>query len=228
MVLMERIVKPRLLALLFAVALCGQGCVKIVSAPLLLPETALRPADAIVVLGYGPPVDQEGQPSDELKRRVDKGVELFKAGLAPVLIMTGGNTYKDYYESAVMKELAVKQGVPAEAVVEEREAMDTIGNARYSARIIRERGGKSAIIVSSPYHLKRAKKLFDAAGLEVQTAGCAVPDNAAYGLAFSLYEYSVRLQYLFIDEQALVRGDGADEHTDRIKGPVRLRAQAAP
>jgi len=204
------------------------GCAKIISHPLLLPEASLRPADAIVVLGYGPPVDKAGQPVDELVRRVEKGVELFQQGLAPVLIMTGGNTYQDYYESAVMKEAAVSRGVPADAVVEEREAMDTIGNARYSAALVRARGGKGAIIVSSPYHLKRAKKLFDAAGLEIQTAACRVPDSAAYAIAFSIYEYWVRLDYLFIDEEALVRGEQGDEHTRNIKGPVRMRTEATP
>ena len=223
----EPILRPALLALALA-AVTAAGCAKIISAPLLLSEAALRPADAIVVLGYGPPVDKAGKPVNELSRRVEKGVELYRQGLAPVLIMTGGNTYQDYYESAVMKELAVSLGVPADAVVEEREAMDTIGNARYSAALVRARGGQSAIIVSSPYHLKRARKLFAATGLELQTAGCKVPDGAGYAVTFSLYEYWVRLDYLFIDEEALVRGEPGDAHTSHIKGPVRMRTEAAP
>ena len=204
------------------------GCAKIVSAPLILPELELEPADCIVVLGYGPPVDKEGRPNPELARRVEKGVELYWAGLAPALIMTGGNTYEDYYESGVMKDLAMSMGVPEDAVIEERQAMDTIGNAHYSARIMQDRGWDSVIVVSSPYHLKRAKKLFSAAGLAVQTAGCRVPENPFYGVGFSLYEYSVRLQYAFIDEEALVRGEEGDQHTERIKGPVRARTKASP
>jgi uncharacterized SAM-binding protein YcdF (DUF218 family) len=195
---------------------------------LLLPEEALRPAAVIVVLGYGPPVDEAGAPVDELRRRVEKGVELYKAGLAPAMIMTGGNTYREYYESAVMKELAVSLGVPAAAVIEEREAMDTIGNARYSARLMAERGWQDCILVSSPYHLKRGKKLFEAAGLTVQTAGCAVPDDPWYGAKFTLYEYLVRWNYLFLDEEALVRGEKGDRHAARIKGAVRRRTEVSP
>lgn len=218
----------RRLALVTAVVWLAGGCVKIISAPLLLPETELKPAQVIVVLGYGPPVDKAGRPQEELVRRVKKGAELYRAGLAPWLIMTGGNTYRDYYESAVMKEVAVEMGVPAEAVLEERQAMDTIGNARYSAELMRRRGWTSCILVSSPYHLKRAKKLFEAAGLTVQTAGCEVPPGAGYAVMFSLYEYSVRINYWFIDEESLVRGEEGDRHTRAIKGPVRTRSRATP
>lgn len=214
--------------LVLVTALGAPGCVKIISAPLLLPETELRPADVIVVLGVGPPVDEQGRPAEELVRRVAKGVELYNAGLAPAMIMTGGNTYRDYYESSVMKEAAVDRGVPAGAIIEEREAMDTIGNARCSAGIMRDHGWERVIVVSSPYHLKRAKKLFEAAGVEVETAGADMPDDPSYGVMFSVYEYLVRINYLFIDEQGLVRGEKGDKHTDRIKGPVRARTESVP
>lgn len=214
-------------ALGIACAFSG-SCVKAFSEPLLLPVEKLSAADAIVVLGFGPPVDEKGKPNPEIVRRVEKGALLFKAGLAPLLIMTGGNTYKDYYESSVMAEVAVSLGVPGDRVLEERQAMDTIGNARYSSRIMRERGLSSCIIVSSPYHLKRAKKLFEAAGLIVQTAPAEAPDSAGYALAASTYEYLVRVQYAFIDEEALVREEAGDRHTDRIRGPVRARAEATP
>ncbi len=176
-----------------------------ISAPLLLDEDSLHPADAIVVLGYGPPVAESGGPVAELVRRVEKGVELYKDDMAPVLIMTGGNTYKDYYESEVMKDVAVSMGVPPEAVICERQAMSTIDNAGHTARIMDERGMESCIVVSSPYHLKRAARLFSAAGIEVQTAGCRVPDGPAYAITFSVYEYLVRIQYAFIDEEQRVK-----------------------
>jgi len=211
--------------LISAASIC---CASMLSSPLLLAEEGLDPADVIVVLGYGPPVDKDGEPVDELARRVEKAVELYHDGLAPAMIMTGGNTYRDYYESSVMKELAVSLGVPADAVVEERQAMDTIGNARYSAGLMRERGWESCIVVSSPYHLKRALKLFEAADLEVQTAGAEVPADPMYGVAFSLYEYLVRIDYLFIDEEELVRGEGGDSRTDRIKGPVKVKTETMP
>ena len=190
---------------LLALALCV-SCVKIMGKPLLLPPVTLRPAGAIVVLGFGPPVDQAGQPVDELRWRVEKGVKLYQAGLAPLMVMTGGKTYKDYYEATVMKALAVKLGVPAEAVVEEREAMDTIGNARFTSRILRARGITSIILISNPYHLSRAVKLFKANDLDVQTAPY---DHELKGWAAArliIYEYIARVDYLRFDEEALARG----------------------
>ena len=202
-----QMLRPAALLLLMGACLCLGGCVKLISAPLLLPPSELKPADAIVVLGFGPPVDAAGQPAPELRRRVDKAVELYRAGLAPVMIMTGGNTYKDFYESAVMKAYAVSLGVPAEAVIEERQAMDTIGNARYTARIMREKGLKRCLLVTSPFHLKRGKKLFEAAGVEVEPVAYDAPLSAREAILFSLYEYWVRVDYLFIDEEARARGD---------------------
>lgn len=195
------------MALALLALIGAPGCVKVWATPLLLPEAELTPTEAIVVLGYGPPVDARGAPVPELARRVGKGVELYQQGLAPLMIMTGGNTYQDYYESAVMKELAVKLGVPAEAVLEEREAKDTIGNARRTARLMAERGLSRCVLVSSPYHLKRGKKLFEAAGLEVQTAAAAPSEKTGERLLAVLHEYLVAFNYLFIDEAKLVRED---------------------
>jgi len=204
------------------------GCAKPGLNPVLMKAEELKPADTIVVLGYGPPVKEDGSPAPEVRRRVEKAVELYKQNLAPYMIMTGGNTYKDYYESEVMKNIAVEMGVPADNVIEERQAMDTIGNARYSAGIMQENGWKSCIVVSTPYHLRRAKKLFSAAGLEVQTAGAEVPKNPMYGAALTLYEMVVRVQYLLVDEEELVRGEGGDRHQEKIKKGVRVKTSVAP
>jgi len=204
--------KPRraqgpLLILVMLTALWWQGCAKPSLNPVLMePTRELEPADVIVILGFGPPVDKEGKPVAEIMRRVERGVELYNRGLAPYIITTGGNTYKDYYESAVMKEVAVGMGVPPGRVIEERRAGDTIGNARYSVRIMKERGWDSCIIVTAPYHLKRANKLFLAAGAKVQAAACRAPDDPFYGPAATVYEIMARFSYLFFDEEARARG----------------------
>ncbi len=185
-------------------------------------------ADAIVILGYGPPVDKKGTIRPELLRRVEAGADLFSRGLAEAIIVTGGNTYKDYYESAVMKEALLGLGVPADSVIEEREAMDTIGNARYSAKIMKERGWTSCILVSSPYHLKRAARLFRAADLAVQAHGCETPSNPFYGIVNTLYESAVSVQYAFIDEESLVKDEKGEKRADRLKKAVRARTNSTP
>lgn len=197
----------RLLAPLALAAVLSASCVKIISKPLLLPASAPRPAGAIVVLGFGPPVDEAGRPVDELRWRVEKGVALYQAGLAPLIVMTGGKTYRDYYESAVMKELAVSMGVPAEAVLEEREAMNTIDNARLTSKLLRERGIDSIILVSNPYHLSRAVRLYEANGLLVQTAPYDHRLSDAEAFKLAVYEYGARINYWWIDEEAQARGE---------------------
>jgi uncharacterized SAM-binding protein YcdF (DUF218 family) len=187
------------------------GSIPLLSRSLLLPQQPLAPAEAIVVLGSGPPVDKDGRPQAELKRRVAQGVKVFQQGLAPVLVMTGGNTYLNYYEADVMRDAAVKLGVPESAIRREREARDTIGNARGTINLLcqgKERStcAPSVIVVSSPYHLQRAKMLFECGGAKVQTSAAAPPPEWTRRLAFTLHEYQVRFNYLWLDECARVRG----------------------
>jgi len=207
------------------------GCASVISRPLLLPEEPLTPAEAIVVLGYGPPVEKDGSPKPELLRRVEQGVKLYQQGLAPALVMTGGNTYADYYEADVMRDVAVGMGVPEAAILREREAMDTITNARYSVALLCQ--GRPAgtcapgiILVSSPYHLKRGKMLFECAGAKVQTSAAAVPPARGYAIGFSFYEYNVRLQYRLVDECAMAKGEQGKAWDKKIKGLVRARSRA--
>jgi len=155
-------------------------------------KTELKPAQVIIALGYGPAKNKKGQPKAELKRRVDKAVELYNKGLAPYIIFTGADTGAGC-EAEVMRELAIREGVPAEKIILETKATDTITNAKYSVEIMRERGWTSAILVSNPYHLKRARDLFEASpGISVQLASAETPDNPFYHIFVFSYELTAR------------------------------------
>jgi vancomycin permeability regulator SanA len=65
-----------------------------------------------------------------------------------------------------MANAAAAQGIPPSAIFVETKATDTIQNACYSARLMREHGWRSAEIVSSAYHLPRASLIFGRTGLE--------------------------------------------------------------
>jgi uncharacterized SAM-binding protein YcdF (DUF218 family) len=110
--------------------------------------------DALIVLGT--PAKLDGTPSLEQRERVLEGVREYKAGVASHIIMTGGAAHNQFVEAHVMDEFAQAQGVPADAIVEEPQAMNTIQNLYYSAQIMHQRGWSSAEIVSSPSHLPRA------------------------------------------------------------------------
>ena len=158
---------------------------------------ALKPADVIVGLGFGPASDKQGKPSAELARRVEKAVELYKAGLAPNMIFTGANTGAGC-EAEVMEEVAVKMGVPADKIFTETRATDTITNAKYSVAIMKQHGWKSAILVSNPYHVHRGKWLFDSnPGIDIQTADAKTPVSPLYHLATLTHEGIAWAGYAF-------------------------------
>jgi len=156
----------------------------------------LKRADVLIGLGAGPARDKKGRPNSELERRVVKVVELYRQGLAPEIIFTGSDTGGGC-EAEVMKEEAVRMGVPAERIFVETRAVDTITNARYSVEIMKEHGWKSAILVSNPYHLHRGQWLFEAnPGIEIQTAACATPENPLYHLVVMTHEVIAWMGYL--------------------------------
>ena len=165
----------------------------------------LEPADVIIGLGYGPARNKKGEPKKELVRRVEKAVELYKQGYAPYLLFTGGETGRGC-EAEVMAELAEKMGVPRERIFLETKATDTITNARYSVEIMKNQGWTKAILVSNPYHLHRAKWLFEAnPGIEVQIAPCQTPKNPFYHIFAVSYEGLAWCSYLFIHPRKKAR-----------------------
>lgn len=125
----------------------------------LVVRDVVHRADAIVVL------------AGEKGERVDHGVDLLRKGYAPLLVMSGGPSEAGVPLARLMKEQAERAGVPAASIVTEDESLDTGEDARYTLRLARQRGWRSIILVTSPYHARRALKLFRAvyapAGIEV-------------------------------------------------------------
>lgn len=106
--------------------------------------------DAILVLGCGV---VRNQPSPLLQERLDAGIELYKKGVAPKIIMSGDHGREDYDEVNVMKSYAIQQGVPSEDIF-----MDHAGFSTYES-VYRARNiflAKKLVIVSQRYHLYRA------------------------------------------------------------------------
>jgi uncharacterized SAM-binding protein YcdF (DUF218 family) len=122
-------------------------------------DTNLTHFDTIVVLGT--PANSDGTPSPEQRERTLEGVREFKAGIAPRLILTGGPAHNQFVEAHVMATLAIAQGVPAEAVIEEDQAQNTIQNIFYSQRIMAAHQWTSAEVISSPSHLPRTALILE-------------------------------------------------------------------
>ncbi|RKH24280.1 YdcF family protein [Corallococcus praedator] len=125
-------------------------------------------ADALVVLGAR--VLPGGVPSGALVARVEQAAALYHRGVAPWLLLSGGVGVHPPSEARVMLELAVAAGVPASACVLEEQSHSTDDNARFSVRVLRERGARRVVVVSDPYHLLRARQCFRREGWEVATS----------------------------------------------------------
>ena len=121
--------------------------------------------DVIVVLGAA--LGPEGDLGPLLADRVLAGVEAWRAGRAPRLMMTGR------YEAELMKRRAVKLGVPTAAVLVESEALTTRQNATGCAAIMREHGIRRALVVTQAFHRLRAVAAFRRAGVEAEALAYA-------------------------------------------------------
>lgn len=130
--------------------------------------TAGAPRDAIVVLGaaqYG------GRPSPVLKARLDHAVALWRRGLAPRLVLTGGVGIGDTMsEAAAGRRYVLRQGVPDSALVLEHEGRTTRESMRNVADLLLAKGWPRVLLVSDPLHLRRASILARRFGLTPATS----------------------------------------------------------
>jgi uncharacterized SAM-binding protein YcdF (DUF218 family)/glycosyltransferase involved in cell wall biosynthesis len=122
------------------------------AAPLRM-EHSPHTADAIVVFAGG--VGESGKAGGGVQERVARAVELYHAGHAPAIVFSSGYVFT-LREAEVMKAIAVANGVPDHAIVLEERAANTHENVVNTNRILAERGWRSILLVSSPYHMRRA------------------------------------------------------------------------
>jgi len=123
-----------------------------------------RHADVIVVLaGWR---NSDGSLNEAGLRRTITGARLYRQGLAPFMLFSGGPCCRRSVSSA-MADLAVELGVPRPVILLEEDSLRTHESAINSAAILRARGFKSTLLVSSPVHLIRARLAFAAAGIPV-------------------------------------------------------------
>jgi vancomycin permeability regulator SanA len=130
-----------------------------------------RPADAALV--FGARVYANGQPSELLANRIQTGVDLYRAGLVPMLVMSGGDGADGYNEAVAMREVAIADGVPADAVLIDGSGVNTEASVANVTRMVADGAvplpHRALITVSQAYHLPRVQLAFAAAGIDVLT-----------------------------------------------------------
>lgn len=123
----------------------------------------LRHADAIVVFGAA---EYSGRPSPVLRARLDHAFDLFRQGLAPVVITTGGAASDpSFSEGGVGRDYLQRRGIPERNLIAETQGSDTAQSAGRVAAILRANGLHSCVAVSDAYHVFRIKRLLEHEGV---------------------------------------------------------------
>lgn len=118
--------------------------------------------DAIIIPGAS--VNPNGVPSDILEDRLLTGVDLYEAGKAGAIIVSGDNGQNQYDEVNAMRLYLLEQGIPAEDIFLDHAGFDTY-DTMYRAKAIF--GADSVVVATQRYHLPRALYIGEARGIEV-------------------------------------------------------------
>ena len=139
-----------------------------------LPIESVPQADAAVLLGGVLHIPSPARPSVELTESSDRlwmGVRLYRAGKAPLLIVSGSNIplfgENGMSEARAARALLRDWGVPEEAILMEERARNTFENATFSKPLLEARGARRVLLVTSATHMARSVAIFRRAGMEV-------------------------------------------------------------
>ena len=133
-----------------------------------------RPADSIIVLGAAA---YDAKPSPVFEERIRHGIDLYRRGLAPKLIFTGGygGVGARFSESQVARRYALRQGVPDKAILIESLSRNTHDNLRQASLLMQQHQLHDVIVVSDPLHMARALRISKELG--IRAVGSPTPTS---------------------------------------------------
>jgi uncharacterized SAM-binding protein YcdF (DUF218 family) len=127
-----------------------------------------RASDVIIVLGAA---QFDGRPSQVLKARLDHALDLYKQGVAPTVVVTGGKVPGDRFtEAGVGATYLAEQGVPESAILREVQGRSSWQSLQAAARFLKERDLTKAVLVSDAYHSARIDDIAHDVGLDAVTS----------------------------------------------------------
>lgn len=133
----------------------------------------LSDVDCILVLGCQ--VKDDGTPSDMLRDRLTRGIEVYNLGAASKLLMSGDHGREDYDEVGTMKQYAINEGIASESIFMDHAGFSTYESVYRANEIFQ---ADKIIIISQDYHLYRALYIAEKLGVE------------AYGVASDYHTYA--------------------------------------
>ena len=179
---------------------------------------ACKSIDPQCILVLGCAVWSDNEPSPMLKDRLDTAIALYKAGVAPKLLLSGDNSIVEYSEPDCMLKYPLAQGVPPEDIF-----LDFAGFSTYES-VYRSHAVFMAdrmIVVTQKYHLFRALKACKALGIEAK--GVASNQQKYAGRFYrearevlarnkDLFKGLIKAKPTFLGDEIPVDGDGTVTH----------------
>ncbi|MPQ97521.1 YdcF family protein [Modestobacter sp. I12A-02628] len=125
-------------------------------------------SDAIVVLGSA---QYNGVPSSIFEARLEHALALYEQGVAPVVVTVGGKAAGDAFtEADAGREYLATAGVPDDDLLAVPEGVDTLESMQVVADAFTERGWRTAVLVTDPWHAMRAERMATDSGLEATSS----------------------------------------------------------
>lgn len=123
---------------------------------------------AIIVLGAA---QYDGRPSAVFEARLEHAAALWKAGVAPRIVVTGGGQPGDRFTEAGAGAAYLHHlGVPGEVIERETTSRSSWESLAASARFLQDQGVRRVTLVSDPFHMLRLRLIAEELGFEAVTS----------------------------------------------------------
>ncbi len=153
--------------------------------------------DAGAVLGAA--VWGGNRPSPVLRERINKGYELYSAGMIKNIVLTGGGSPGEMTEAEVGKNELIKKGVDEKIIYIENKSNSTLEQISYINRnLYKQFNWKDIIIITDNFHLMRSKQMCSFFGINAKTCASDTPLSSESTFYYSLKEsFAIILFWLF-------------------------------
>lgn len=156
-----------LFAAIFALII-GYGAITLAQVVLTGRSHDADPAQAIMVMGAA---QYDGRPSPQLGARLDHVISLWRAGVAPTVVVTGGKQPTDRFtEAEASRTYLLERGVDDAAIIVVGEGSTTYESVEVAAPLLRAQGIMDVVLVTDPYHSLRSRLIAEELGLQADVA----------------------------------------------------------
>ncbi len=143
-----------------------------------------------------------GQPLPVFRARLDHAIGLYRGGVAPYLVVTGGTSEEDRLaEAEVARRYAIRNGVPADAILAETGGVDTLSSLRNVAQLFHLHRLRSGLFVSDRTHMLRVLRIARDLGLAAHgspTRTSPADEDLPARREALLHELGALAQYFFL------------------------------